>query len=404
MTRILTFLATHGEPEAAELYRADPNEFDRRGKSGREYFHGVPEDNLPEWLHEVIRAVTCCMMVSTHAPAGAQCAEADGLHEVLVYPTLAALHPSPKFIGRTIHSASTLDLGPPPFIQGRRWTALLPFHSREISWNPVMLRPYFVRHLVRSVLPIVLVSFGNAEEPLRLRVLSYNIHHGQGVDGRLDLERIARVIKSADPDVVALQEVDLKTKRTRNVDQPAELGRLTGMKVVFGKNLDFQGGGYGNAVLSRLPITRHKNHHLPNLDDGEQRGVLVVELRPEGTKSPILLFATHLDHRPKDRERFASADMINELLAKSPGTSSLLAGDLNDTPNSRTLDAFRKKWTSASKKEQPTVPVGKPERQIDYVLFQPAQRWKIVEVRVLDEAVASDHRAILAVLELKIQP
>ena len=112
----------------------------------------------------------------------------------------------------------------------------------------------------------------DAAEPRSLRVLCYNIHHGEGVDGKLDLARIARVIRSVDPTIVALQEVDSRTTRTDRVDQPAELARLTDMKVVFEKNIEFGGGEYGNAVLSKLPITGHRNHLLPLLDGGGQRG------------------------------------------------------------------------------------------------------------------------------------
>ncbi|MEK6235780.1 MAG: hypothetical protein N2C14_13815, partial [Planctomycetales bacterium] len=80
-------LAKHRETEAAELYRNDPNEFNRRGKAGQQYFHGVPDENLPDWLGEVIEAAIACMMVSAPVPPGVQYAEEDGLHEVLVYPT-----------------------------------------------------------------------------------------------------------------------------------------------------------------------------------------------------------------------------------------------------------------------------------------------------------------------------
>ncbi|MEK6233804.1 MAG: hypothetical protein N2C14_03745, partial [Planctomycetales bacterium] len=69
------------------MFRTDPEEFKRRSKARKEFFHGAPKDNLPEWLHEVIQAATCCMLVSTPVPAGVQYAEEDGLHEVLVYPT-----------------------------------------------------------------------------------------------------------------------------------------------------------------------------------------------------------------------------------------------------------------------------------------------------------------------------
>ena len=239
-----------------------------------------------------------------------------------------------------------------------------------------------------------------SDKPLRLRVLTYNIHHGEGIDGKLDLARIAKVILSVEPHLVALQEVDQRTERTRGVDQPAELARLTGMQVVFGGNIRFQGGDYGNAVLSRLPVRSHRNHLLPSLDEGERRGVLAVELAlPSG--GDLLLLATHLDHRPKDAERLASAKVINDLVAKAPDRPAILAGDLNATPESDVLARLLAAWTNTTDKPLATIPVASPSRQIDFVLVRPAARWKTIETRVLDEAVASDHRALLTVLELK---
>lgn len=240
----------------------------------------------------------------------------------------------------------------------------------------------------------------DAAEPIRLRVLCYNIHHAEGVDGKLDVERIASVIRSIEPDVVALQEVDQKVKRTRVVDQPAELAEITKMHVVFGPNIELQGGHYGNAVLSRFPITRHKNYLLPNIDDSEQRGVIEAEIRIPDSDVSLLLLATHLDYRADERERMASAKVINALVAKHPDRPALLAGDLNATPDSKTLQQFETMWTRANEKPMATVPVKQPTKQIDFILYRPADRWKVVEVKVLDEAVASDHRAIFAVLEL----
>jgi hypothetical protein len=150
---------------------------------------------------------------------------------------------------------------------------------------------------------------------LRLRVLCYNIHHAEGIDRKLDVPRIARVILSVKPDLVALQEVDNKTERTQRVDQAAELARLIQMKSIFGANIDFQGGHYGNAILSRFPITRHKNHHLPNVDMGEQRGVLESMIKVSKEQS-ILFLATHFDHRRPDQERRASAKFINKMVGK----------------------------------------------------------------------------------------
>jgi endonuclease/exonuclease/phosphatase family metal-dependent hydrolase len=245
-----------------------------------------------------------------------------------------------------------------------------------------------------------LAAQGLAGPPLRLRVLSYNIHHGEGIDGRLDLQRIARVIRSAQPDLVALQEVDRKTARTRLVDQPRELSRLTELEVAFGGNLKVQGGDYGNAVLSRLPIARQDNHLLPSIKGGEQRGVLRVDVRLPGERGLLTLWATHFDFRADPAERLAAVAAIESLLADEPRQPALLAGDLNAVPHSEAMEALAKHWSATSTQEMPTSPVVKPKRQIDYVWYRPRDRFRVVEVRVLDEPEASDHRPILAVLEL----
>jgi endonuclease/exonuclease/phosphatase family metal-dependent hydrolase len=219
------------------------------------------------------------------------------------------------------------------------------------------------------------------------------------VDGKLDVPRIARVILSVKPDLVALQEMDQNTKRTQKVNQVAELARLTKMKSVFGANIDFQGGRYGNAILSRFPIARHKNHHLPNVDSGEQRGVLESVIKVTKEQS-VLFMATHFDHRRPDQERRGSAKFINQMMGKHENTPAILSGDLNDVPNSPTLKEISKLWLRTNPEITPTVPVTNPVRQIDYILVRPKGRWKVVETQVLDEAVASDHRAIFAVIEL----
>lgn len=239
-----------------------------------------------------------------------------------------------------------------------------------------------------------------AAEPLRLRVLSYNIHHAEGMDRKLDVPRIAEVIRSVQPDLVAVQEVDKLVQRTQNVDQPAELARLTQMHVVFGANIKLQGGHYGNAVLSKYPVAQHTNHLLPSLDDGEQRGVIEALITVPDLQTPLRLYATHLDYRADEAERLASADMINKLIAGFPAQPALLAGDLNATPKSQTLKRFDAVWTKVNPQPLPTIPVAKPNRQIDFILYRPQDRWKVIEVKVLDEAIASDHRAIFAILEL----
>lgn len=238
-----------------------------------------------------------------------------------------------------------------------------------------------------------------AQGPPPLRVLTWNLHHGEGVDGKLDLERIADRIRDVRADVVALQEVEQVTGRTGRVDQPAELGRLCGLSHVFGKNLDFQGGGYGNAVLSRFPIRSSYNRRLPIVNNGEPRGVLVVELEIPGLPLPCTLLCTHLDHRPADAERRLAAGVIQELATTGTTAPMLLAGDLNDTPESPVFKLFLQDWQWLQSGPLPTIPVARPQQQIDFILTRPLNRWKLRDVQVLDEAVASDHRPLLMVLE-----
>lgn len=244
-----------------------------------------------------------------------------------------------------------------------------------------------------------------------LRILSYNIHHAEGVDGRLDLARIANVIAQSQADLVALQEVDRNVARSENVPQPEGLAKQLQMHVAFGGNITLQGGQYGNAVLSRWPIIRSHNHLLPNHDEGEQRGVLQVEIQAPD-KTSFVLLATHFDHRREDAERFASAKFVNDLLVRQQQSSSpqiwLLAGDCNAMRSSRTLGELLTKWTPTNNEDLPTIPVDDPTRQIDFVFVAnshagqaTAVNQPVVQIqstRVLAEAVASDHRPILATL------
>ena len=126
-----------------------------------------------------------------------------------------------------------------------------------------------------------------------VRILAYNIHHGEGMDGKLDLERIAALVRRVDPDLVTLQEVDSVTTRTDAVDQASELGRLTGLESIFGRFMSYQGGAYGMAVLSRWPIVAVANHRLP--DGAEPRSALSAVVRspttgrpPEDRRNPLL--------------------------------------------------------------------------------------------------------------------
>jgi endonuclease/exonuclease/phosphatase family metal-dependent hydrolase len=235
-----------------------------------------------------------------------------------------------------------------------------------------------------------------AAELREITVLSYNIHHGEGLDGKIDLERIAQIITKNKADLVALQEVDKLTKRSGGIDQAKELARLTRLHQVFGKAIDHQGGEYGQAILSRWPISHHLVRNLPQKPGREQRIALFAVI-----DSPVLgltFTTTHLDHQMEDI-RVEQARALNDFFEKNQSALGILAGDFNATPQSETMSIVLKDWTDfAGPEGVPTIPAGKPSKRIDYILVRPRDRWKVVRSEVLNEPVASDHRPVLSVL------
>jgi endonuclease/exonuclease/phosphatase family metal-dependent hydrolase len=237
------------------------------------------------------------------------------------------------------------------------------------------------------------------DKPPTLRVLTYNVHHGEGLDKKLDLPRIANIIKSTDPDLVAIQEVDFKTKRTGEIDTPAELAKLTGLHAYFAKAMDYQGGAYGQLILSKHELTDTKTHMLPPAEQGVEPRIM-AEAHVKIGDTTIAFFGTHLDHQ-NDARRIKQAEEITRITADTKDNIMLLAGDLNARPDSTPIAILLKNWTDPSAgKNLLTIPAEKPRYQIDYVLYRPKDKLRATEVRVLEEPVASDHRPVLAVFEL----
>lgn len=243
-------------------------------------------------------------------------------------------------------------------------------------------------------------SLVHAEEEKEIRLLSYNIHAGIGTDKVFDLERIAEVIKSTNPHIVALQEVDKETRRSRGFDIAKKLGELTGMKSLFGASIEIGDGEYGNAILTTLDIEGTKTIPIPQIIEVEQRSILSANLTFNGEAVQVL--ATHLCHR-ETTNRVAAAEFIVEQQAAS-GVSSFVIGDLNALPESEPLKILAEAgWQNPGDSPVFTFPSAEPNRQIDYVLFRPAEsgKLKVKAIQVIDEAVASDHRPLLVVFELK---
>jgi endonuclease/exonuclease/phosphatase family metal-dependent hydrolase len=235
-----------------------------------------------------------------------------------------------------------------------------------------------------------------------IRILTYNIAHGRGGDERVNLDRTARAINAALPDIVALQEVDSATQRTEGADQPALLARLTRMEAYFGQAMPYDGGAYGVAVLSDLPVASFRTHALPAAEGHEARAVAEARIVLPNTGDTLLFLSTHLDHTSGNDVRRRQSERIAALFPPDDSTVAVLAGDLNDVPASRTLDALMHDWRDGTGLDHPpTYPAASPDRKIDYVLYRPASRIRVLASDVLLERSASDHRPVLVVLEVR---
>lgn len=228
--------------------------------------------------------------------------------------------------------------------------------------------------------------------------MTYNIHVGVGMDKKLDLQRIANVINRERPDLVGLQEVDRGVKRTEGKDEIAELAALTQMQYAFAPNLDFQGGKYGVAILSRFPIRNTVHRMFENKREAERRGMLLVEV--EIDRQPLTFVTTHLDYQFEDGRLFETEQLLKHL-AEVKGRLIVVA-DLNDVPSGSAYQLMRTKFDDAwvvsrAKGDGFTYPADKPAKRIDHVFS--SQGVKAKKAWVV-ETLVSDHVPVVAEVEL----
>jgi acetylornithine deacetylase/succinyl-diaminopimelate desuccinylase-like protein/endonuclease/exonuclease/phosphatase family metal-dependent hydrolase len=232
-----------------------------------------------------------------------------------------------------------------------------------------------------------------------LRVMTYNIHVGVGMDKKLDLQRIADVIKRERPDLVGLQEVDRGVKRTDGKDEIAELAAMTNMQYAFAPNLDYQGGKYGVAILSRFPIKNTIHRMFENKREAERRGMLLVEV--EVDHLPLTFVTTHLDYQFDDGRVFETEQLLRFLTdIKGP---LIVVADLNDVPTGNAYQLLRTKFddawlTSRAQGDGFSYPADKPAKRIDHIFYSRGVRAKKAWVV---ETLASDHIPVAAEVELE---
>ena len=226
---------------------------------------------------------------------------------------------------------------------------------------------------------------------LRSRILCYNIRNCKGSDSVIDYKRVAGVISRCNADVVALQEVDSVTGR-HPLDLSKHLGDMTGHYATFGAAVNYSGGKYGVAILSKEKPKSWRTVKLPC--SSEERVLLIVEF--EEYYFCCTHFSLHEEYRLK------AVDIITEEASKLDKPV-IIAGDLNALPDSSVLSSLRKNFEVFEKSGSPlTFPASAPNREIDYVAMYKTPRYYpiVYEHYVVNAPVESDHRPIFASVEL----
>ena len=240
----------------------------------------------------------------------------------------------------------------------------------------------------------VLSTLELAEPAPALKVMSYNIHYGVGMDEEFDLARIAAVIFAESPDLVGLQEIGSKA-------MAGKLSALTGMPVVFGPSKGSD-DAYGDAILCKHPFEWVGNVSLPSASSSRYQAMAVdVDVSAVyGRDAKVRFINTHFDWTDSigsQESRRAAVSVIERGLCDGLPGHALLAGDLNARPGSPPmLDLDAADW-HLPQLGQPmlTCTAPNPTEQIDYVLVRPQLGWRVLDVRVLDEPVASDHYPVV---------
>lgn len=245
--------------------------------------------------------------------------------------------------------------------------------------------------------------------PRRLRVVSYNIFGARGYLTPEMMADLSKVLRRLNPDLIALQEVDQCTPRSHHRDTAMELGKTLGLSHVFGPAVPRKTGWYGNAMLSRWPVTVVTNLALPTTEGHEKRAMLAARVAVPA-HAPFLFMATHFDAGDDDFNRNTQSRAVAAWIPAN--AEGILAGDFNAVRGSAPMKILDQKFIHTTGVfARPTFPSRKPRKRIDHVLLSRALRWRVVEVRTGDElfprdpawkellARASDHLPVLVVLE-----
>ena len=235
-----------------------------------------------------------------------------------------------------------------------------------------------------------------------VRVLQFNIHAGIDAAGEVGLSRIAEEIEAAEPDLVSLNEVDDGTRRSGGVDEASYLSRATGLQGVFGPTLlAYDGGRFGNAILSRYPVLESHITPLPEVSGYEPRALLTATVRV-GHRT-VSFSSLHLSAGGGGAaDRVVEAETVARAL-RADRNPTVVAGDLNSEPTELPVRILRQHLLDAQEQagtgSGDTVDEEDPSRRIDYVLYDDHFAAVADSTQVLPSAV-SDHRSVVTDLAL----
>lgn len=233
----------------------------------------------------------------------------------------------------------------------------------------------------KAILILALLVMGvTTSSAQRVRVMSYNVKNGMGVDGITSIDRCSDVIRKVNPDVVAIQELD-SVNRRNNYYVLGRMAEQTGYHAYYGPTIKYRGGKYGIGVLSKKPALSTKFYPMPHRR--EDRGVLVVEFKK------YYLVCTHLSGQYIRNGRCVQVDVIREAVSglKKPV---FIAGDMNARPGTPVMNAFKEFAVVLSDKNKKTAPSNDPRGCIDYVLGTNGS-FKVLDEEVIYGCFASDH-------------
>ncbi len=234
-------------------------------------------------------------------------------------------------------------------------------------------------------------------EKKKLTVMTYNIHHGAPEGSEVvNLENIANTLKAKSPDLIALQEVDVNVPRSGKVNQAQKLAELLGMEYFFSKSIDYQGGEYGVAVLSKFPISNKRRIELPMPTSGEKRSVALVSVNL-GEGVSLEFGSTHLDLNVPNRT--AQAIHLNAL-GMEANKPMMIAADYNAEVSTSELQEMQKVFSFSCKNGCPnSFPVRNPTKAIDLVASnkKASDIFGLMSAVALTGSYASDHLPVMVV-------